>query len=282
MRILSWNIRVIRGATEERLNDIASKLGSLQADIILLQEVSNESRFAAKIRRSLHESGYENIFLSADACANDKPYGNLIATKSPLKFLEHGVLPIAPWPQFLARACVDVGGFQTQFISVHMPNGSQNGWDKVRTFKALADYVRNILDQPCVFGGDFNEPRKFRPDGTIISFGHRRTQNGEFTLLGNRKDKSGETGPREEWHKAVCTVLVPGTAHQLTNVFTNIPGWVGEATHVVRGFERCFDHLFVSADFLVRNAGYDHGCTNVKLSDHSAIWADLELVNKRT
>ena len=165
---------------------------------------------------------------------------------------------------------------QTQVISVHMPNGSQNGWNKVRTFEALADYLRCNPDLPCIFGGDFNEPREFRTDGTIVSFGHRRRKNGEFTLLGNRRDKSGEIRPREEWHNAVCAVLVPGSAHHLTNVFASVAGWIGEATHKIRGVNRCFDHLFVSSDFIVRDARYDHDCRSPTISDHSAIWADLE------
>jgi len=96
---------------------------------------------------------------------------------------------------------------------VHMPNGSQNGWEKVKTFNALADFLRKNRGRPCVFGGDFNETRKFLSGGDIISFGHRIGKNGGFTLQGNRKDKFGECRPPEEWHDAVEAVLTSGTAH---------------------------------------------------------------------
>ena len=109
MRILSSNIRAIRGATEERLSDIARRLGSLHTDIILLQEVSNESRFVPKIKSRLQEANYENVYFSADEWNNEKCYGNVIATNGPLKILEYECFPNAPWPQLLARACVDRG-----------------------------------------------------------------------------------------------------------------------------------------------------------------------------
>ena len=47
-------------------------------------------------------------------------------------------------------------------------------------------------------------------------------------------------------------------------------------THQVRGRDRFFDHILVSPEFRVTDAGFDHDCRLIKASDHSAAWAELE------
>lgn len=196
MNILSWNICALRGLSEQRINDISTRIVSRKPDIVLLQEVSSKPGFISRIRDRFKASNYDDFFFSGKDCINEKSYGNVIAVKRPHRILDSGCLKGAPWPQLLARACVEIYGMRTEIISVHMPNGSQNGWKKIQTFKALSAFLQKHGDRPCIFGGDFNEPRKFLPGGDIISFGHRKASSGGFTLQGDRK---GSPSGRMAW-----------------------------------------------------------------------------------
>ena len=52
-----------------------------------------------------------------------------------------------------------------------------------------------------------------------------------------------------------------------------------DTTHITRGKPRWFDHAFVSSHFKVVDFYYDHQVrTNSKLSDHSALFLELEKV----
>jgi hypothetical protein len=47
-------------------------------------------------------------------------------------------------------------------------------------------------------------------------------------------------------------------------------------THEILGEDRFFDHLLVSQDFVVEDAGFFHEWRFEQLSDHSAAWAKLK------
>jgi len=273
MLVLSWNINAIRGIESGRLEGVAAVIRRLEPDVALFQEVGWKKGQDASILRMLEQVGLGNIHYSGDHAANKKLYGCVVASRHPMRPHDSGWAKAAPRPQLLARATVVVDGTEVDCISAHIPNGSGNGWNKPKTFEALADALRNAPDMPRVLGGDFNEPREVRPNGQIVTFGERVGVDGSVTCRGKKTGKCGETHPRRRWDAAVRAIFAGETSHGLRRAHAVVHG-VGAAatTHVVKRQSRFFDHLFVSRHFEVEEADYDHGVREQGVSDHSAAW----------
>ena len=269
LRVLSWNLRGISGIPEPRMRRLIEAIASDSSDIILLQEVTAAEGVAERLREHFARRLRCDGWLFSGENARDKLYGNVIASRFPLEPNPRRPKPDAPWPQLLARATIDSSIGQIDAISVHMPNGSGNGWTKVETFEALGSIMADEHRGPLVVGGDFNEPRHVDPDNGIESFGADE----DGTVRGHWRDPQGRRYPTARWQAAVEGVLGPRSILQQTWLAKN-PG-VNGTTHVVRGKERFFDHILVSRDrFEVVAAGFHHSWrTEPGLSDHSATWA---------
>ena len=69
------------------------------------------------------------------------------------------------------RATVYSGDGDIDVINVHVPNGSQHGWDKIETLEGIANVIQDAPDDPRILAGDFNEPIEILPNGEIITSG---------------------------------------------------------------------------------------------------------------
>jgi len=279
--VLTWNIHAIVGAGQDRRHAIVARLAEREPDIVLLQEVGNE--VARHLLPELEACGFAAFFGGVEGAA-EKKYGNVIASRTPLRPVQVGWAK-APWPQLLTRASVTVDGREIDVISAHMPNGSGNGWKKIETFEALAAALAASPSMPRIVGGDFNEPQAILASGEVVSFGAKQNRDGTYCLEGNKRSPRSprpgivvESHPRKRWNDGVKSILGSDAPHGLRHIHHAVHGFENTpVTHLVRNQLRFFDHLLVSSDFVVEDAGFFDEWRKAKLSDHSAAWGRVAL-----
>ena len=189
----------------------------------------------------------------------------------------------APYPEMLARATVSVPDEQDiDVFTVHIPNGSGNGWRKIDTFNVLSAALCRAIDSPRILTGDFNEPQQFRKSGQIVSFGEKIHKDGGTSSRGSYS-KYGVKRLNIEWANGVRSVLAGASQHGLRDAYRDIHGveTITPVTHYTTGKNpRCFDHTFVSRHLEVTDCGYFHEWRKKGWSDHSAMWTKLTFRDK--
>jgi endonuclease/exonuclease/phosphatase family metal-dependent hydrolase len=240
-------------------------------DIVTLQEVTLEH--ACSVRERLQGLGYSNTY-SGDARAAEKRYGNIIAARMPLSLSDFSATDL-PWPQLVAHAVVSTEAGPVNVITVHVPNGSGNGWRKIMTLEALKQMILGLEGQPVILTGDFNEPRWVPlQNGRIVTWGQDE-HNGRW-LPWSTWTCDGITGTGERWDRAVRWFFEYSNESGVRNAFWESAGrGAMEATHLSRGAERWFDHVFVSDCFQVCSCRYLHSFREDGYSDHSGEVAAL-------
>jgi endonuclease/exonuclease/phosphatase family metal-dependent hydrolase len=278
--VLTWNIHGNRGVSDERLGRIVNAILSVSPDVVLLQEVGNDVMAALADELRLHHFSSCSVMGPSD----EKKYGNMIAACGTLRAVPSGWAKV-PWPHLLVRATVAIDGREFDVVSAHIPNGSGNGWRKVETLEGLAQALETAAAMPRIVGGDFNEPRVFLADGGLVSFGAKKTAEDKYSLEGDRRSAvTPRTDPNEDhsrrrWDNAVKRVLGTTAPHGLRHAFREHHGPGRQAvTHEIRGYKRWFDHLLVSREFAIDDAGHFDEWRKGDLSDHSAAWARLSFV----
>jgi len=209
MKIITWNVRGVQGIGAARLAQIGSVLDEEAADVVLLQEVAARGDLPARLREALAQVGLRHFHYSGDPLAERKPYGNVIASRWPLRPAEAGWAGNAPWPQLLARATVVADEGELDVVSVHAPNGSANGWAKIQTLEALTAAVIEAKQTPLVAGGDFNEPVRWIAGEGPWSAAAREQSDGSVAYEGDwtRKDSRATTAAKHRaiWHfMSIC------------------------------------------------------------------------------
>ena len=246
-----------------------------------LQEV--KVAFANDWAKRLNDIGFGHHYLSGEDVwrGKDVPhtwYQCLIACKSDWELMPDNICwrSEAPYPELLGRATVSVPGEgDFEVFTAHIPNAAGNGWKKIDTFQVLAAELRRANDFPRILTGDFNEPKRFEDSGKIVTF--------EEYEDGCWRDQFGDERPRIEWINGVLSVLDGESQHGLRDAYRNP---LGSKTrnpvtfHKPPAKPRCFDHTIVSPHFEVLGCDYHHEWRQqLKLSDHSPMWARLRLRN---
>ena len=275
MRLLSWNVNFIK--LSKRLPEVVGAIEALKPDLITLQEV--KSGLADKMAKCLAELGLEHSFDSGkDAPENPeflikfkKVYQCLIASRWPVSPVGDKWRKGAPFPEILGRAMIETPGGEINLFTVHIPNGSGNGWLKIDTFNFLLAALRKGNDSPRILTGDFNEPQEFRSSGQIVTWGEDIGKNG----VPNLREKW------KEWDHPVRSVLAGASRHGLRDAYRDLHGFAQTPiTYVAAGGNsKCYDHTFVSRHFDLKACGYCHQYRKeLKVSDHSPMWTDLEWI----
>lgn len=271
LNVLSWNV----GGRGSTVLGGLSKFSPFQ--LVTLQEVAlnHESDF----RQRLEELGLSFFHYSGCREVSHKRFGNVIAScwplhKVELRYSRKGL----PWPQAIAQASVSIGpgADAVSVITAHIPNGVNNGWEKIDTFCALNELARQAKNQPCIVTGDFNEPR-YVPlqNGRIVTFGQDCDAKGAYVCW-KKWTFRRRTGKGEEWDKAVRSLFEKDEPHGLRHAYWEAHGrGAMTVSHVTRGQPRWFDHVFVSGDFRVARCDYRHEFRDRRFSDHSAVLAQL-------
>ena len=141
VRVLSWNIDRKFGGSG-RVDAIAEAIARYRPDVVALQEVSVERGFPDTLARALAERGLVGWVVGSPPTGARRRYANAIATR--WKVHSPNVGPPADdesrhWRHlvFSAKVASPSEGDVLVF-SVHMPNGSGNGWAKIDAFETLA------------------------------------------------------------------------------------------------------------------------------------------------
>ncbi len=280
MRILTLNIRGNNGVGRARRGRLVDAIAELEPDVIALQEVAWRGGLHDDLTQRLAARGWAHAAYSGDVGSSDKHYGNLIAARWQVAAAAPSWVEDVPWPQSLLRAQVSHPDGTFDVIAAHIPNGSGNGWYKIETFEALARGIERMpVDVPLIVVGDFNEPRSVLDDGTVVPFGGREVPDGTWSFDGSRTAACGRNFPRSRWHDAVLALLGHNAAGDLRHALRDVHGpaaW--HVTHEVRGRGRFFDHVLVSPHWRVLDAGFDDAVREHGISDHSAAWADVQVV----
>jgi exonuclease III len=244
VRLISWNVNRRVGLLAEQ----AAALAAREPDVVALQEITARSW-------ELWRAALTTIGLPHAMCSwPPRPRRTvvLIATREP-----HDAVPAlaVPWPE--TTLAVHTAGVTVH--TAHVPNAA-NGWVKPDTLAALRAGLAATTG-PRVLCGDFNTPRREKPDGTVISFARDTKE--------RLREERGE-----RWDSAELGV-VPG----LRDLgFTDAFAPHRERTWVFRhGGGWRLDHIFVSSELAATSAVYHHDWRDGGLSDHSAVEVDVEL-----
>ena len=242
-------------------------------DVLALQEVSLEQ--LASLADGLHGLGY-TVLDSCDPAAAEKRYGNIVAVATGIPAT--GVATQGfPWPQLALHARLRTDAGPVSVVSVHIPNGSGNGWRKIETLEALRNTIVSRADEPLIVAGDFNEPRFALQDGSIVTWGQELKGDRYETWSSWTFDGVSDSG--ERWDTAVRWFFERPDESGLRNAYWLCHGQGEmEASHVNRGSDRWFDHIFVSRQFGVDSCEYLHEWRSDGYSDHSPLLAELTYV----
>lgn len=293
LRFLTWNINGNRSSSlsPERVAALAAALAEERPDVVCLQEVHLNG--FAEVRDQLEKIGLKHIVFSDPQ--RDRPrHGEVVASRHEMRKADDSWTRAVPYPELFAHAIVKLHDVDVHVVSVHIPNGSANGWDKIRHFDVLHEYLATARHQPHVVAGDFNEPRSFPIDALAITFGHERLGSGELAVDGDltrptqTRVRAAETFPRAQWIEGVRRVLDSRAQGALEHAYLKRHGRAEPiVTHQTRpragkprtqANDRFFDHILTSPHFEIDGAGFRHDWRENGLSDHSAAWATVRLL----
>jgi exonuclease III len=253
VRLITWNVN-------RRLSVLAEQAAALAGrapDVVALQEVTASSW--PLWRAALQTIGLPDAIWSLeDADRGRQPIarrrsGVVIAAR---ELALEPPLPV-PWPETTLAGRAEGVIVHT----AHVPNAA-NGWIKPDTLAALRSGLQDGTG-PRILCGDFNTPRREKPDGTVISFA-RDTHERLRPERGDRWD-SAELG------------VVPGLRDLgFRDAFRTVHGYEAKEPSWVwqHGGGWRLDHVF-AAELEIEASVYHHAWRDDGLSDHSALEADL-------
>jgi len=260
LRLISWNVagRVARQAEQ------AKAIAAGSWDIVCLQEITPTT--LGPWRRALREQGLADVRTSMDDWIPGEPppegrrLGVLIGARAPLEVIGSAH---PPWPERLLSA--RVGPFELH--NLHSPISQKPDHLKLRTHRALHAHLARPHALPQLVVGDLNTPRRELPGGETWSFA--RTARGSL-----RTDRG------ESWERAELALLRGLEPHGLRDLFRDLHGYERDEISFAAGAGRGgwrLDHMVGSQSFEAVACEYDHAIREAGLSDHSAMWAQLEI-----
>jgi exonuclease III len=263
-RVLTWNVAG-RVRTVDRQ---AAAIASEPADLVALQEIRLTS--LAAWRAELAALGYRHVATSLDAHpadlkpAPDRRLGVLIASRdAPLEVLEP---PEVPWPERLLGVRTTVAGVEAEVWNLHSPLSGKPDRVKVRTLEAVFERLASDAGTPRVLVGDLNTPQYESREGEVQTFARTRT--------GRIRPDYGERHDQAE----LALVVTLCRSHGYLDAFRSLHGYLRrDRSYVYLGGKLGWrlDHVIVRG-LKVDACEYVHGWRDeLKLSDHSAMWASL-------
>jgi endonuclease/exonuclease/phosphatase family metal-dependent hydrolase len=175
--------------------------------------------------------------------------------------------PPLPWPERHLACAVPFDGADVEVRNVHAPLSQKAEQVKVRTLEAVFAAVTAGDDVPRIVTGDLNTPRYESREGEVFTFA--RTRSGRLRPAYGRRHDQAELAlvarlPARGWRDAF---------RALHGYERRDRSWMSAA-----GYGYRLDHLIVSPQLEPVECDYVHGWRELGLSDHSAIWADVQAV----
>ena len=265
MRIISWNIN-------RRVKDNPEQLQALQTynpDIVALQEVMKNA--LPNISDGLRRFGLVHIEESVELATQEgnQYSGELIASRWPLERFPSHIFDI-PYPELAVSVLVDSPWGNFEVHTIHIPNGSGAGWDKITTCEGIFNRQIQQSGTSQIICGDLNTPQAETPDGQIVTWG-QELLNGKATVWGKWK---GDTG--ERWDRGERNLLQGLSAIDVVDIFRALHGYnIQEFSYYRDKKDKTsgvrFDHILASRYLNPITCRYIHEWREQNLSDHSAI-----------
>jgi len=260
LKVLTWNVAGRLSRLEEQVDRVLAH----DADVICLQEVIPKAlpRWTERLQAGRYA-------VAASAVAPDAPrvnrLGVLVASRHPITYA--GPAATVPWPERLLAAETQPPNWPQplRVMTLHAPLSQREDQVKIRTLEAVHESLAALEDGvPAILCGDFNTPQYEDRDGVAQTFAQTRT--------GRLRPGRGERHDRAE-----------------RSIITGPPGWrdAFRALHGYAARDRSWktgrhpgyrlDHILVSPGLTAVACAYDHGLREDGLSDHSGMWAAVEM-----
>ncbi len=262
-RLISWNVAGRVGRQPEQVDAVAAR----PWDVVCLQEVTLTT--LRTWRQALQDQGLVHVRTSMDdwipgeSPPEDRRLGVLIAARAPLEVIGSAH---PPWPERLLSVRV-VQDSPFELHNLHSPISQKPDYVKVRTHRALHAHLAQARALPQLLAGDLNTPRRELPDGETWSFA--RTAGGSL-----RTDRG------EAWERSELALLRGLEPHGLRDLFRDLHGYEHEECSFAPragGAGWRLDHMVGSEHFKPVACGYEHPARETGLSDHSPMWAELQM-----
>jgi endonuclease/exonuclease/phosphatase family metal-dependent hydrolase len=283
--VISWNIQAGGGDRKPRLVDAVI---ARNPDVVTFQEVTPGSVESFRELFGMTElAHFTDSFprCNAHKLTGCRRYGELVASRWPLEQIASTSFG-APWSEKVLSVDINSPQGRVELHSVHLPNGSANGWTKIEMFEAIYKKLARNVKHHRILCGDFNSPLHEMADGQIRTCGQDiRRSDGRYIIGGSWRDKQGRKFPSERWDMAERQVLQGLRRYDLSDVFRAKHPYGQEGFNSAKEFSyytnnrgnrigRRFDHIFASHLLEVIECGYLHDLRKVqKLSDHAPIEA---------
>jgi endonuclease/exonuclease/phosphatase family metal-dependent hydrolase len=254
---VSWNV----AGRVQRLEEQAELVASIAPDLVCLQEVTKSTapRWAGLLAENglVHTATARPQAPEPGMAPRRRPLSVLTASRHPL---DEVAVEDLPWAE-RALATVVHG---LEVVNSHSPISPSPGLAKVLTHEALHRHL-SAGSGPRLLCGDLNTPRREHEDGRVWTFA--RDQYGRL-----REDRG------ERWDEAELALIKGLEPFGFRDAFRTEEGL---ALHELSwewpryGGGYRLDHLIVSGEVVVRAISYAHEWRAARLSDHSALVADL-------
>jgi endonuclease/exonuclease/phosphatase family metal-dependent hydrolase len=214
MRVISWNIQAGGGNRKAKLVDAVI---ARRPDVVTFQEVTPWSvePFRELFRRT-ELAYFADSFprCNAGKLSGCRAYGELVASRWELEQIASTSFG-APWAEKVLSVDLKSPHGKIELHSVHLPNGSSNGWTKIDMFEAIYKRLARNVEHHRILCGDFNSP--LQEMGTVRSgraarkpldrTGDTSSVNGGETDRAGGSRKSAGTWPNDKSYKA-CVVMI--------------------------------------------------------------------------
>jgi exonuclease III len=257
-RVITWNVA---GRVKDSLDRQIAAVLARSWDVVCLQEVTPTTR--ARWTEALEAAGMH----VAVSDWRVEPRGSrrlaaLIAARATVEPFE---VPGLPWPERHLAVRTVFDGVATEVHTLHAPLSGKPDQVKVRTLEALFQALVAPDGVPRILTGDLNTPAYESREGVISTFA--RTRSGRI-----RPDYG-------ERHDAAELLLIDDLPRQgWTDAFRALHGYERRDRSYVfanRKFGWRLDHILASPPFVPVACEYVHEWREERLSDHSAMWAEL-------
>lgn len=259
--MLSWNVA---GRVRESQERQIEALAEWSPDVLFLQEVTPTNR--ARWEQYLEGRGMQVAVSPFPPDARgSRRLAVLTASRTPLEPLPG---PQVPWPERYLGCRTMLAAAAVELHNLHSPLSQKPDHVKVRTLEAVFESLAGAPGgTPRIIAGDFNTPQYESREGEIHTFARTRAGNIR-PAYGERHDRAEllliDGLPRGGWHDAFRT---------LHGYERRDRSWVP----LFRGPGYRLDHIIVSPEVTPRECDYVHEWREQRLSDHSAIWAELDV-----